>query len=116
MMPDRRQVARDRRRALRAPLTAAVVRRVGDTVHLAQSANIGRLGMTLRAPYGTPIAPRTAVTLSFALPGDPEVIHVRGEVVFDRPDGDGRLVGVRFASLDPEEAGRIERFVSTSAA
>jgi hypothetical protein len=83
---DRRQASRDRRRAQRAPLTAAVAaKRVRGPARLAQAANIGEL-----------------------------VIRVRGEVVFDRADGCYRSAGVRFGHVAARDARAIARFVGSA--
>ena len=79
-------------------------------MHLAQAANIGPLGMTLRHVGDAAWAVRTPVALTFALPGGP-LIQVRAEVVFDRPESGGRTVGVRFAGMAPDHAREIARFV-----
>lgn len=128
---DRRQASRDRRQEPRAPLTAAVAakrvtgappqdRGAGGTVSgakLAQAANIGERGMTLRyAPDGSQYLPRTQIALAFQIPGDAEVIRVRGEVVFDRQDGCYRTAGVRFGRLLPRDARVIARFVGVELA
>jgi hypothetical protein len=113
---DRRQASRDRRRAQRAPLTAAVAaKRVRGPARLAQAANIGELGMTLRyAPDGTQYLPRTPIALAFQIPGEDEVIRVRGEVVFDRADGCYRSAGVRFGHVAARDARAIARFVGSA--
>jgi hypothetical protein len=113
-MIERRTSSRDRRAAARVPLVAAVEQRSGGATQLAQAANIGRLGMTLRyAPIAgrPPCPPRAKVTLAFQLPGGDEVIRVRGEVVFDRPEGSYRCAGVRFAAVRARHACEIARFV-----
>ncbi len=112
MIPDRRLAARERRRAARAPLTAAVARRIGAATHLAQASNIGTDGMTLRFPGDSAPVPRAPVALVFELPDGNELIQVRAEVVFDRIEGAYRTAGMRFHGLDPGDARRIERFVA----
>lgn len=118
-MTERRMSSRDRRRAARVPLVAAVAQRCASETHLAQAANIGTRGMTLRyAGDNSRCLPRTAVTLAFQLPGGDEVIRVRGEVVFDRPELDGgpyRCLGVRFQSVRASHATEIARFVESGA-
>jgi hypothetical protein len=112
-MIERRQAARERRKAPRAPLTAAVLERGCGGTQLAQACNIGTLGMTLRH-LGGPRLPSTPVALVFQLPDGDPLIGVRAEVVSDRADGPCWTTGVRFVSLSTDDANRIERFVTAA--
>jgi hypothetical protein len=114
---ERRQASRDRRQARRAQLTAAVAaKRVRGPARLAQAANIGASGMTLRyAADGSVYLPRTTIALAFQIPGQEQVIRVRGEVVFDRADGPYRTAGVRLGRLGARDAAAIARFVDSPA-
>jgi c-di-GMP-binding flagellar brake protein YcgR len=115
MQIDRRVSSRDRRQAVRAPLTAAVVQRSGDSVQLAQASNIGELGMTVRyVGDGAPAhLPRTPVALTFQLPGADKVIEARAEVVFDRSDGAYRTAGFRFSRIAPSAIREIARYINS---
>jgi hypothetical protein len=108
-MRERRRSERERRGVPRAPLTAGVL----EGERLAQTANIGALGMTLMRPVedgGYEAARRLA--LRFQLPGQDELIEVAAEVVFDRPAGKLRETGVRFRDLDGTARERIAAFVA----
>src|SRR5262245_34808872 len=109
MHEDRRRSERERRGAPRAPLTAGVL----DGERLAQTANIGALGMTLMRPAsdGSYEAART-LALRMQLPEQDELIEVAAEVVFDRPAGRLRATGVRFRDLDGAARERIAAFVT----
>ena len=86
------------------PAVFAVVNSIAGRVSLCQAEDIGPSGMTIRRPRGTNVAPRTELSLSFALPGSREEIAAKGIVVNDDVVGSFRRTGVRFIAVQPEHA------------
>lgn len=93
------------------PAVFAVKNTVGPRVHLGQAEDIGPTGMTLRWPKDAPVAPESAVALTFQLPGTLVPIAAQAQVVNTRPTGRFRRTGVRFVALAPEAAQRIAQYV-----
>jgi PilZ domain len=114
-MFDRRSSPRDRRRAARAPLVAAVRQRIGSEVQLALAQDVGPTGMRLRRVRGRAYLPSTPVSMAFELPDGGGVVRVRGEVVFERADGSYQMTGVRFQDLAPFDYARILRYIGRAA-
>jgi hypothetical protein len=105
MSADRRKLAADRRRAPRSPAVFAVKNAAaGGRIQLCQAEDIGPAGMTIKRPQGAQVAPRTAVSLCFALPGSREEIAAEAVVVSDTVAGGFHRTGVRFIALCPEHA------------
>ena len=92
------------------PAVFAVKSVVRGRPQLNQAENLGPGGMTLRRLPDHPVGPGTAITLTFALPGGPALLRAAGVVVTDTLAGSFRRTGVRFTSLAPDVAPRIERF------
>ena len=124
--PERRRSRTERRSSQRQPLRVAVRQLVinGDrdaaappSLALAQSSDLGIGGMRLwrRCSADDPVLPvHTLVELAFELPGTRELVELRGEVVSDEPQGEGReyrATGVRFFELSPELQERLRGFL-----
>jgi hypothetical protein len=109
---DRRRSPSERRRGRRVRFVASVLKRVGDETALALSQDLGESGMQLRRVAGVTYLPRTPMMLTFELPGERELIRVRGEVVFERSAGSSwQITGVRFEDLSDADRARINRFL-----
>lgn len=124
--PERRRSRTERRSSQRQPLRVAVRQLVMNqdrdaaeppSLALAQSSDLGLGGMRLwrRCGADDPVLPaRTLVELAFELPGTRELVELRGEVVSDEPQGEGReyrATGVRFFELSPEVQQRLRTFL-----
>ncbi len=126
--PERRRSRTERRSSQRQPLRVAVRQlvlhpdsdpdaAVPPSLALAQSSDLGLGGMRLwrRCSADDPALPvHTPVELAFELPGTRELVELRGEVVFDEPQGEGReyrATGVRFFELPAELQERLRGFL-----
>ena len=124
--PERRRSRTERRSSQRQPLRVAVRQLVispdsdaaaPPSLALAQSSDLGLGGMRLwrRCSADDPALPvHTPVELAFELPGTRELVELRGEVVFDEPQGEGReyrATGVRFFELSAELHERLRGFL-----
>lgn len=124
--PERRRSRTERRSSQRQPLRVAVRQLVlspdsdaaaPPSLALAQSSDLGLGGMRLwrRCSADDPALPvHTPVELAFELPGTRELVELRGEVVFDEPQGEGReyrATGVRFFELPAELHERLRGFL-----
>ena len=102
---------------LMAQLASAPDRTPLNARELAQSSDLGLGGMRLwrRCSADDPVLPaHTLVELAFELPGTRELVELRGEVVSDEPQGEGReyrATGVRFFELSPEVQQRLRTFL-----
>lgn len=85
----------------RVRATFAVSEVDGVEIHLCQAEDIAPGGITIKHPKDQVHAPRTEVDLRFALPGSPEEIVARGEIVTDSRAGRFRRTGVRFIAVQP---------------
>ncbi|HXU80550.1 MAG TPA: PilZ domain-containing protein [Polyangia bacterium] len=111
MMLDRRRAERDRRLSRRVPAVFAVMNTAGAQVQLGQAEDIGLTGMALRWPKDAEFA--SPVTLTFQLPGTREPIAACAQVVNDRSTGRYRRTGVRFTTLEPQDAALIARYCAS---
>jgi hypothetical protein len=117
--PERRRSRTERRSSQRQPLRVAVRQLVisPPSLALAQSSDLGLGGMRVwrRCSADDPALPvHTPVELAFELPGTRELVELRGEVVFDEPQGEGReyrATGVRFFELPAELQERLRGFL-----
>lgn len=124
--PERRRSRTERRSSQRQPLRVAVRQLVINpdsdaaappSLALAQSSDLGLGGMRVwrRCSTDDPALPvHTPVELAFELPGTRELVEIRGEVVFDEPQGEGReyrATGVRFFELPAELQERLRGFL-----
>ena len=124
--PERRRSRTERRSSQRQPLRVAVRQLVispdadaaaPPSLALAQSFDLGLGGMRVWRPCSAedPALPvHTPVGLAFELPGTRELVELRGEVVFDEPQGEGReyrATGVRFFELPAELQERLRGFL-----
>lgn len=109
---ERRRSRAERRAARRLPLHVAVRQQVitpqgpvSATIALAQSSDLSLSGMRLwrRCSEDDPVIPaHTPVELAFELPGHPDLVELRGEVIFEEAQGTGatvRTTGVRFCEM-----------------
>lgn len=83
-------------------MVCAVRNVVGGALHLGQSEDLGLGGITVRRPRDLPVAPETAVTLTFDLPGTQTTLDIDGQVVSDRRAGSFRRTGIRFVRLSSD--------------
>src|SRR5262245_39998001 len=109
-MFDRRSSPRDRRRAARAPLVAAVRQRIGSHVQLALAQDVGPTGIKLKRVPDRAYLPSTPVSMAFELPDGGGLVRVRGAVVFERAEGAYQSTHVRFDDLSPLDYARILRY------
>ena len=61
----------------------------------------------------------TSVTLRFALPGNSELIHIEGEVVWTydqrgETDVNASGLGIAFKKIDPQDQQRIQQYVQSA--
>lgn len=110
MQIERRRADRDRRESWRVPVVCAVRNTIAGRLYLGQAEDIGPGGITLRRPRDLPVLPRTAITLTFDLPGTRATIDVDGLVVTDRRSGFFRRTGVRFVSPSAEQVALLGEF------
>ena len=99
----------ERRRSQRVPVQMWV-EEVADRHRVFRRAgNLSSGGLHLDKTI--PIAVGTSIKLQFTLPGDAEAIEVQGDVV--AIDADEELgMGVKFTTLTPEAAARIEHYLN----
>lgn len=85
-------------------------------MHLGQAANLGLCGMQVRrrACTAEPHLPAQAeLEVAFALPDGGDLLRLRAEVVFDRPQGGAHhLTGLRFQELPPEAEARLRSYLA----
>jgi hypothetical protein len=119
---ERRRSRSERRSFQRQPLRVAVRQLVMGSaatpaIALAQSSDLGLGGMRVwrRCSADDPVLPvHTPLELAFELPGTRELVELRGEVVFDEAQGDGReyrVTGVRFSDVSTEMLERLRGFL-----
>jgi c-di-GMP-binding flagellar brake protein YcgR len=119
---ERRRSRSERRSSRRLPLRVAVRQLVmgsaaSPSIALAQSSDLGLGGMRLRRRCSAdePLLPvNTPLELAFELPGTRELVELRGEVVFDEAQGEGRdyrVTGVRFSDVSGEMLERLGSFL-----
>lgn len=109
---DRRDVDRrtdDRRRATRAPLDLWVEEERGNELYFRRMGNLSSGGVFFEQTI--PHALGTQVKLRFTLPGESDVIEAVGEIVNTPQSTEGLGMGLKFLSLAPEHAQRIESFI-----
>ena len=53
------------------------------------------------------------MTLKFELPDGGELIHVRGQVVFERAEGSWQTTGIQFESISLADRARIARYLDS---
>jgi uncharacterized protein (TIGR02266 family) len=100
----------DRRAGSRAPLVAPVSYRSGSQAGTATTIDLGRGGLAIRTM--TPLAPASAATVRFELPGG-LVVEADARVIWSS----GRTgMGLQFERLDPDAQAAIDDFVSRAAA
>lgn len=132
---ERRRSRAERRHDQRLPLVVAVRQQVVPSaapvpaagapalprqslLMLAQSSDLGLGGMRLwrRCSQDDPVLPiHTPLQLAFELPGEDDIVELRGEVVFDETPAqrqDFRATGVRFFELSDADRARLERFLA----
>lgn len=128
---ERRRSRAERRNDQRLPLVVAVRQQVVPSptsdapalprqslLMLAQSSDLGLGGMRLwrRCSQDDPVLPtHTPLQLAFELPGEDDIVELRGEVVFDETPAqrqDFRATGVRFFDLSDADRARLERFLA----
>lgn len=98
----------ERRFDARIPVEMWVEERSDRDHYFQRSANLSAGGIFLDRTIPHPVG--TAVSLSFSLPGDDEVLKVRGEIV--NASEAGHLgMGVKFTRVDAGARARIEAFV-----
>jgi hypothetical protein len=112
-LAERRMSPGERRRGRRAPFVASVKQSVGRDTQLALAQDLGELGMQLRRLPGPAYLPRTPLTLTFELPDGGELIQVRGQVAFERAEGNWQTTGVRFEAISLADRARIARFLDS---
>lgn len=114
---ERRDVDRrtdDRRRATRAPLDLWVEEERGNELYFRRTGNLSSGGVFFEQTI--PHALGTRVKLRFTLPGETAVIEAMGEIVNTPQSTEGLGMGLKFLSLAPEHAERIESFIVRYAA
>jgi uncharacterized protein (TIGR02266 family) len=83
----------------------------GHELYFQRSANLSTGGLFLENTIPHPVG--TQVALKFSLPGDPEGIKVRGEIVGSPHGGEELGMSVKFIELDAHTEARIAAFVSS---
>ncbi|MFZ9888469.1 MAG: PilZ domain-containing protein [Myxococcota bacterium] len=104
----------DRRRATRAPLDLWVEEERGNELYFRRTGNLSSGGVFFEQTI--PHALGTRVKLRFTLPGESDVIEAVGEIVNTPQSTDGLGMGLKFLSIAPEHAQRIESFIGRHAA
>ena len=110
MSIDRRKSARERRQGRRIAATFAVQQVSGDKLELCQAEDISPGGMAIKRRRDLSQSPRTAVALTFELPGTREEITTEAVVTHDSTAGSFRRTGVGFIALRPEHQQAIAAF------
>src|SRR3569623_2769819 len=83
----------DRRNANRTSATCGVSEEDGTRIHLCQAEDIAIGGITIKHADGLSHELRTEVALRIALPGSPEQLEARGEIVSAAKADKNRLTG-----------------------
>lgn len=104
---DRRRA--DRRREPRVPVELWVEAAAGDELYFQRMANLSVGGAFFA--HTVPHEVGTIVQLRFELPGDPEPLACKGEIVSARDEAGEPGMGVRFLELRPADRLRLEQLV-----
>ncbi len=102
----------NRRQTTRAPISIAVKERYGRDVALCQSSDISTEGIFLARATEDGRRPGEKCWLEFNLPGSPQTIVARGEVVRHFNYSEYHLTAVRFATLAPSHRRMIQRYIN----
>ena len=113
MYVDRRRAEQERRTAARVPAVFAVKSVFRGRMQLGQAEDVGTGGLGLLRPKDMPLTPGTALTLTFALPGQGTQLRLRALVVSDRLVGSFRRTGLRFVGMAAGEEQHIAEFCFT---
>ncbi len=105
----------ERRSVPRVPLTAAVLKTVGEERCLCQAVDISPTGMSMRRAKGLPLSTDLQVFLKFSLPGSEEVHRIRAVVVREESDGRFWASAVTFGPLPDRLRRRIDSYVAQGA-
>lgn len=82
----------------------------GSDVYFRRSGNVSAGGVFF--DKAIPHVPGTVVTLKFALPGDPEMVVARGEVVNAAHADQGLGMSVKFVTLEGNGEQRLRHYMS----
>jgi hypothetical protein len=99
----------ERRRERRASLDVFANRFLEGHRYLCCATDISRQGMQIRRLSEPERPPARFSGIEFQLPGCPDVLTARGEIVFENPGA--RTLGIRFTHLSRAVAGAIDRYL-----
>lgn len=106
-----RRTQPDRRTSVRLPLELWMEEVSGDALYFRQTGNVSSGGVFFDRAIPHPEG--TFVTLKFTLPGDPEMVVARGEVVSAAGAQDGLGMNVKFTQIEGDGADRLEQYISS---
>ena len=101
----------NRRQTARSPISIAVKERIGSDVALCQSSDISAEGMFLARATEDHRRSGQKCWLEFNLPGCPQTIVARGEIIRQFNYDDFHLTAVRFATLAASHRRMIQNYV-----
>ncbi len=99
----------DRRRDSRVPVELWVEAAAGDELYFQRMANLSVGGAFFA--HTVPHELGTIVQLRFELPGDPEPLACKGEIVSARDEQGEPGMGVRFLEVRPTDRRRLELLI-----
>lgn len=103
--------SRKRRTQERVPLELWMEEMAGDDVYFRRTGNVSEGGVYF--DRAIPHSLGTVVTLKFALPGDKEMVVVRGKVVSAAGSNQGLGMGVKFVHVEGDGQKRIRSHLRT---
>jgi uncharacterized protein (TIGR02266 family) len=99
----------ERRRSVRVPLELWMEEIAGDDVYFRRTGNVSAGGVYFDRAIPHPLG--TMVTLKFTLPGKPEMVVARGEVVHTPAEPEELGMRVRFISVEGEGRKRLREYI-----